>query len=294
MGKSIKERQTMKLSIANHNNEKNPNGFINYDVEFSDIPEIVKSGYCYSACSFKDDYRKDDNYTGNEYVLILDIDSDCTIDQAKEIFKQYNFFIITTKSHNKEKNGVVCDRFRIFIELDEIINCSIKRESFINNIMTRYPFCDSSCRNRSRFFYSSPNDAIVISNKGNKMKVISSKIDFKAPIKQKQAISNTNTRGVYKLNELSGLWINEYGETLEHTDGEISEQSKLKGAITILDREFVKGQRNHTMFKVAAMLLKDGLDQDSVANFLIEENNRRDGMPLNELIACIKSAVRTI
>ena len=79
----------MRLSIANHNEAKNPKNFINYEIDFLDIPNKIKSGFCYSACKFKDNYRKDENYLGCEDVLIIDIDDNCTIEKAKEIFKNY-------------------------------------------------------------------------------------------------------------------------------------------------------------------------------------------------------------
>ena len=40
-----------------------------------------------------------------------------SIDKAKEIFKGFKYFICTTKSHQKEKKGLVCDRFRIILPI---------------------------------------------------------------------------------------------------------------------------------------------------------------------------------
>jgi hypothetical protein len=42
------------------------------------------------------------------------------------------------------------------------------------------------------------------------------------------------------------------------------------------------------------MLLKDGLNEDDVANFLIKENDERDSLKLKEVMTCIKSALRTV
>ncbi len=94
------------------------------------------------------------------------------------------------------------------------------------------------------------------------------------------------------FNELIGLWENKYGETLE-ADGN-SIEGNLKGAITIFDNEFYNGNRNHCTFKVACMLLKDGLTEDEVANFIIKENDKRGGMKMREIMACLKSAIKTL
>lgn len=283
----------MRLSIANHNNEKNPKGFINYEINFLDIPLKVKSGFCYSACKFKDNYRLDSNYEGCEDVLILDIDDECNIEQAQKIFSEYHYFIITSKSHQKLKNDKVCDRFRIFIELEETINNFELREKFINNIMDRYSFVDKACKNRSRFYYSSPFDALVLHNKGCKMKIIDIENTF-IHTETKKEIKSINYDEVYILDFLTGLWVNKYGESLENENTFDNIESKLKGACVILDNEFYKGNRNNAMFKVISMLLNDGLNDDDILDFITKENEIRGKIGFNELMACFKSAKRNI
>lgn len=282
----------MRISIANHNEAKNPKGFINYEIEFEDIAEKVKSGFCYSACKFKDNYRKDDNYLGCEDVLILDIDDICTIEQAKIIFKNYKFWIITSRNHQKLKNDKVCDRFRIFFLLEEPLNDVDIREFFINNIMERYPFVDTSCRNRSRFYYSSPKDAISIFNDGSIFKVIPLKFERNKP--QPKEIKSINFDDIYILEEMTGIWINSFGETLEiETYENDSIEPKLKGARTLLDNEFYKGNRNNAIFKAVSMLLNDGLETDLILDFITIENDARGGIKFNELMAVYRSALKT-
>lgn len=286
----------MRLSIANHNEAKNPKGFINYDIDFLDIPNKIKSGFCYSACKFKDNYRKDENYLGCEDVLILDIDDNCTIEKAKEIFKNYEYWIITSRNHQKLKNDKVCDRFRIFFLLEESLNDSNIREIFINNVMERYPFVDSSCRNRSRFYYASPGDAICLYNKGSKFKIIN--LDFTHKQKEIQKIEKKPIQHldeVFILDELKGIWINKYGEILENEQKEISDEEYcLKGAKSYLDTNFYKGNRNNAIFSVFSMLLQDGLDEQTILDFVIAENDVRGKIPFNELMACFKSAKRNL
>lgn len=289
------KRNNMFFTVANHNDAKNSKGFINYDdVEFTDIPEMVMSGFAYSAGKFKDNHRKNENWIGCEDVLILDVDDGCTIEQASILFIQYEHYIITTRSHQKDKNGLVCDRFRIFIHLENTLNNIKIRHTFIKNIMDMYFFVDKSCKDCGRFFFSSPSDAIVIYNKGIKYKVNNVQIDFKVPTTQKQAQSNTitQTRGIYRLCELRECWINEYGETLEYESDGLNIEAKLRGALTVLDNEFYSGNRANCIFKVSAMLKKDGLSDDDISNFLIKENNKRDGLHLNELMQNIKSGLR--
>ena len=286
----------MYFSVATHNNKLRPDSFINYDnVEFTDIPEMVTSGFAYASGKFKNNYRLDSNYEGYEDVLILDIDKDCSLEQAKIIFKKYTHYIITSKSHQIDKNGLVCDRFRVFILLAEKIMESSIREQFMNEIINTFPFVDTACRNSSRFFYSSPKNAEIYYNEAKPMPIISKIIilDGVESKKKTQSISEVRLDEIFVFSEIYECWINKYGETLKDEEND-NRHSKLKGATTILDNEFYSGNRNNTVFKVACLLLRDGFSEDEVADFLIKENNSRDSIKFNELMSCIKSAIKKV
>ena len=80
-------KKEMNLTISNHSNIKNTSGYKHYnDLEFGDLEEVVKSGFHYVACKLKNEIRNDNNFDGFVDLLILDIDSDCNIEQAKQIF----------------------------------------------------------------------------------------------------------------------------------------------------------------------------------------------------------------
>ncbi len=166
----------MNFTVANHNDKYKSSGFIHYDsVEFENIPEMVTAGFAYASGKFKNNHRLDANYEGYEDVLILDIDDKVTLEQAKVLFKKYTNFIITTKSHQVEKNGVIADRYRVFIKLSETLTDAKTRDIFIENIFSAFSFVDGSCKNASRFYYSSPKDAQIFYNEGKDMPIINSK-----------------------------------------------------------------------------------------------------------------------
>ena len=288
----------MFFTVANHNDKYQSKGFVNYDgIEFENIPEIVTSGCAYASAKFKDNHRLDANYEGYEDILILDIDEDVNIEQAREIFSKYENFIITSKSHQVEKNNIICDRYRVFIRLSETLVDNETRKIFIDSVFSSFSFIDSKCKNPSRFYYASPKDALVFYNEGKPMPVIKHESSFKSVADGVEELKKENTThsissDYFCFNELTDRWENKYGDILEGEGGGV--ESKLKGAITILDDEFYSGNRNHCLFKVACMLLKDRLSEDEVANFIIKENDERDGMKLSEVMSCLKSAMRTI
>ena len=288
----------MNFTVATHNSLTKVDGYEHYDnVEFEDIPDMVTSGFNYVACKLQNGIRKDDNFDGFVDVLILDIDDSCTIEQAREIFKAYKFYLITSKSHQKEKNGFVCDRFRMFLKLDCTINIRQQMEEIYNQVIFKYPFIDKSCRNVSRSYYSSPKDALVIYNEGRMYPtIILSGVESKNNAKEYQDkgkgknehIEHLNE--VFVFNEITELWTNKYGEVLECESTNV--ESKIKGALTVLDNEFYSGNRNNVIFKVCAMLRKDGLDENYIIEFLTRENDKRDGLKFGELMQVIRSAFR--
>lgn len=289
----------MNLTVANHNSLKIIKGYEHYNnLDFIDLKEIVLSGYNYVACKLKNEIRKDDNFDGCVDVLILDIDNGCIIEQAKQIFKDYEYFIITTKSHQKSKNDLVCDRFRVFIPLEETVNDRFLIEKIYSDVILIYPFIDNSCRNVSRLFFSSPQDAKIFYNEGKKYSIdILESIsinEISQPQQKEKKTININYESVYILNELTGLWANDFGETLESEISIDSIEAKLKGAKTVLDNEYYKGNRNNCIFKVTCMLLNDGLNDDEILDFITIENDTRGKIGFNELMACFKSAKRSL
>ena len=91
---------------------------------------------------------------------------------------------------------------------------------------------------------------------------------------------------VFVFDFIKECWINKFGEVLEDEKKEITdiEYFFLKGATTILDNEFYKGNRNHCIFKICSMLLADGLNDDVILDFIIKENDTRGNIPFNELM----------
>jgi len=45
----------------------------------------------------------------------MDIDEGMSIAEIQEVLKNYIYIIYTTKSHMKEKNGIICERFRVIM-----------------------------------------------------------------------------------------------------------------------------------------------------------------------------------
>lgn len=131
-------------------------------VEVVSVDDLVKHATTcnYSMGVFKDNYRNKKNFEKAQAIAI-DVDNDgpndnYTIAQAAEKFAQYKHVIMPSKSHQKEKNGKVADRFRVILFLDKPVTDAKDFQATWKTIYEGYPAADRACKDASRFFFPSP------------------------------------------------------------------------------------------------------------------------------------------
>ncbi len=108
----------------------------------------------YSLATFNKGHRTIENFQQTESIA-LDIDEGMTLDQAKKEFAPYKHLILPTKSHQKEKNGKVADRFRVILFLDQPIKDADTYYATWSALKAKFPACDDACKDPSRQFYRS-------------------------------------------------------------------------------------------------------------------------------------------
>lgn len=119
-----------------------------------ELAELIISHH-WSPGVFKDNYRNLDNF---KYMsnFVLDIDSGLTLNEAKEMFKEYRHIIATTRSHQQpKKESPPCDRFRVILPLETDIICDADYKCTFMNAQTYWPAIDPQCSDASRMFYKS-------------------------------------------------------------------------------------------------------------------------------------------
>lgn len=135
-------------------------GFRDSRYAFDEIEDIVKTASHYSATLFKGGYRNGENAMPGQELVILDFDSELTLQYAKALFSDYLALIATTRHHQKEKvteSGTVhppCDRFRVLIPTTEPI--CLELEAFrrmMAEVMLDYPQADETCKNIDRMYF---------------------------------------------------------------------------------------------------------------------------------------------
>jgi hypothetical protein len=259
-------------------------GFKEYNIPFSKVGDLVKSDFNYSAGTFKDGYRKKDNYNNYSNVIILDVDDGLPIDEAHQIFLPYNHFIATTKSHQKEKNGVVCDRYRVFLPTETPIDLNSEEYSVVmSEIMKEFNFVDKACKDSARFYYPA------------KDSIVTYKYGFTNFIWQdfynKAEIEKENTK---RLNEFNQNFkdktpivareniYNDFTQTKTEYLKSIQKSEKLLELLKFKER-FYSGGRNNYLYAIGCYLKDNGLSDEEVKDNLLWVNAQGDGIRENEL-----------
>jgi hypothetical protein len=127
-----------------------------FEIDALDDLAAILSSECWSPGYFSERKRLIRNLIGIN-LLVLDVDAGCSLADACETFKPYKHIIATSRSHQKEKNGVVCDRFRVVLFLSESLSKDSDFKATWSRAAKLWPFIDSACKDSSRFFYPSPN-----------------------------------------------------------------------------------------------------------------------------------------
>lgn len=108
--------------------------------------------YPWSPCIWRDGDKRNANFLYAD-LIALDFDSpEMPLAQALNAFSDMAHVIGTTKSHQREKNGVVCDRFRVVLRLDSRIERLDDFRETLRFAMRHYP-ADEACKDGGRFFW---------------------------------------------------------------------------------------------------------------------------------------------
>ena len=108
--------------------------------------------YTWSCSKFVGGVRNSDNFEYAHYIG-LDFDKDRTLEWALEHFKSFACIIGTTKSHQKLKNEIVCDRFRVLLRLAEPIRDPEIYKATAKYLIQRYG-SDPACSDPARIFFA--------------------------------------------------------------------------------------------------------------------------------------------
>ena len=129
-----------------------------------ELQEIAKRDW--TPGLFEGGVRKNANFK-KSYFLYGDIDNDdrgdkITMNEFMKGFAEYEFYIITSRSHQKSKKDVgPADRFHVLFPLiNPITDPAIIKAKLVQMIKV-YPFFDKSCNDPARFFFGFDGNEVI-------------------------------------------------------------------------------------------------------------------------------------
>ena len=255
--------------------------YISKSLPFGEFGTILKSKFNYSPFQYRENYRNENNsILTNANCIFLDFDDGLSIDKAKGIFSHLCYVLATTKSHQKEKNGKVCDRFRIVIPCET--NISLSKEDYkelMSDIITTHG-ADRACKDIARFYYGYEN-CDVFYNFGDLFdldkameKVKKKKQIIKEMTKTKERVVNI----IFDGSKIDTL------RQISHTD-------KMLRLLKFNER-FGAGGRNNYLFACAKYLQDSGMTDDEVISEVLWINRQGDGISEEEIKQTIFKSLR--
>lgn len=125
--------------------------FEGFSTDFENFKTDITTSM-WSPGIFKDNHRKKANFE-KANIMALDFDEGLDLEDARERFSGFRHIIGTTRSHQKEKHGKVCDRFRVVLFLEESITDGKTYEATVQEILNSNPEADSQAKDAARMFY---------------------------------------------------------------------------------------------------------------------------------------------
>jgi len=104
-------------------------------------------------------HRKKEYVIPGQNCIAWDLDEGMTLKEAKETLKDYVYLMYTTKSHQKDKNGIICDRFRILMPTKTVfyVNPEEHKGLYENlSVVLNIPSYDVATKNQGRLWYVNP------------------------------------------------------------------------------------------------------------------------------------------
>ncbi|MCK3895622.1 DNA primase [Streptococcus suis] len=126
------------------------------------------SEYDHVAGLFLNNTRSNTNFIQSD-VLVMDIDNDHSenpdewmmVERLKEIFADYNFVLVTSRSHMQAKAGKAPrPKFHIYFQINEVTDKDVY-VAMKEELCNQYKFFDDNAKDAARFFFGNPQAEVV-------------------------------------------------------------------------------------------------------------------------------------
>lgn len=220
--------------------------------------------FVWSPCIWRDGKRDSKQFL-KAYWLALDFDDpEMTLNEAIKAFCDMVHVIGTTRNHQKEKKGIVCDRFRVVLKFTTPIEDLRNYCYTMHKAMERYPV-DKQPKDGARFFYPC-REIVSVSNEGYTEDPLVAPDTFGRPVSKEkiEAYKATGTTPPFARWALSNV--------------------------------VPMGRRNTTWYRVAKDLARLGMPMDNIVARILAsptyESQKVDSALMAEIAQCARSGVK--
>lgn len=115
-------------------------------------------------------HRKKEYVVPGQNMIAWDIDEGMSIQDMQNILSEYQYILYTTKSHQKEKNGIICDRFRVIMPTKTTFYVDPEEhKGLYENISTvlGIPSYDVATRNQGRLWFTNTTGTTIRKDTGD-------------------------------------------------------------------------------------------------------------------------------
>jgi len=146
------------------NYEQTKKGWRSKQVLWTDVYKLMtNSKIQYSPFTWRNGYKTMDNWSNNNQdIIVLDIDNGLSISDFQKRYSSFDYILGTTKSHQKDKHNLVCDRYRVIFKA---ININHNIDIYARSVELFCPDTDLQTLTKTSSFLGY-DDAIVIYNQG--------------------------------------------------------------------------------------------------------------------------------
>lgn len=239
-----------------------------------DTAEIKKSmDFCeiittrvWSPCVFKTGHRHSDDFVSS-CLLVLDFDKPgYPLGQCLNEWCDTIHWIGTSKNHQRDKGGIVCDRFRLIVPYERVIDDSHEYSFNYRKLLERYP-SDSQTQDAARLFFPCQ-EVVSINLEGYRQPVV------KAPPKRPPVILDKR---------LLALRRERYGKSVPRYIAAFVEDGVLPPWAE---------SRQRLCFDISRRLRDGGWQRDEVLSYLLAAKFSREKFEDKEIVQAVQSAFK--
>jgi len=231
-----------------------------------DIADLVLA-YANSPCLWSHGKRLKKNFVAADW-LGLDFDVGLSLKEGLNIFAPYAHIIGTTKSHQVDKKGIKCDRFRVFLRFEKTCFSKDDYEETCRHWVFKYGG-DKACVDAARFFWPCKK-IISIEDGGKRIGVLDGKNPEKAERKKKFKAKQKRIDEEYEKYGSLPPWV----------------YSLVKGGCE-------HNQRNIISLKIGIRLLSLGYREDEIVDLIKDSQIPKSGdhdFTEEEIEKCVNNA----